>query len=504
MSRVLPEHPDLEHLRGQAKALLQMLRDGQSEAAERFRSVGVDAVARLSEAQHVVAREYGFPSWAKLKAHVESRVAEPAQALILAVKAHDADRVRAIVARHPSIRTIINRGTDELGFGATPLIAAVQQSDRAMIDALLAAGADIAVKSDWWAGGFSVLETASEETVPFLLERGAVLEPCSAAKFGTIDRLAGMVATDPTAVHARGGDGKTPLHWAKDVATARFLVNHGADVNARDVDHESTPIQYMARDRQEIVRYLIAQGAEADIFAAAAIGDLPLATRILDANPDAVEMVVNGTSFPMANPRAGGIIYIWTLGNGKTPHTVAQEFEHPDVYDLLMSRSPDQVKLAQACLLGDEKLFERFLADHPDITAQLTPAMRQQIVGAAVNNNTSAVRLMLRAGWPADVRGPHGGTPLHWSAWHGNLAMMREILRHHPPLDLRDNAHNIPPLGWALHGSLHGWHAKDGDFGGVVTALIEAGAKTDNPPPLPTMEGSDAALAAYRRGAGRR
>ena len=498
MSRVLPERPDLEHLRHQAKALLQMLREGQAEAAERFRSVGVDVVHKLAEAQHVIAREYGFPSWAKLKAHIDSLVADPDQALILAVKTHDARRIRELVARHPSIRATINKGTDELGFGATPLIAAVQQGDREMIDALLGAGADITVKSDWWAGAFSVLENAAEEMVPFLLERGAVLEPCSAAKFGMIERLAGMVANDPAAVHSRGGDGKTPLHWAKDVATARFLVEHGADINARDIDHESTAIQYMARDRQEVVRYLIARGAEADIFAAAAIGDLGLARRIIDADPAAVEMVVGGASFPMKNPKAGGTIYIWTLGNGKTPHTVAREFKHQDVFDLLMDRSPDQVKLAQACFLGDEKLFDRFLAAHPGIAAELSPAMMQQIVGAAVNNNTAAVKLMLRAGWPVDVRGPHGGTPLHWAAWHGNLEMMREILRHHPPLDLRDNAHNIPPLGWALHGSLHGWHAKDGDFAGVITALIAAGAKVDKP--LPTLEGSDAALAAYRRG----
>jgi len=61
MSQPLPAHPDLEHLRKQAKALLRDLRTR-------------DAQAKLADALHLVARQYGFPSWAKLKAHVRSIV----------------------------------------------------------------------------------------------------------------------------------------------------------------------------------------------------------------------------------------------------------------------------------------------------------------------------------------------------------------------------------------------------------------------------------------------
>ena len=59
MSRDLPRRPDLEHLKKQAKALLRELRQR-------------DANASLADALHAVARDYGFPSWPKLKAHVES------------------------------------------------------------------------------------------------------------------------------------------------------------------------------------------------------------------------------------------------------------------------------------------------------------------------------------------------------------------------------------------------------------------------------------------------
>jgi hypothetical protein len=56
----LPQHPNLEHLKKQAKALLPDLR--QREPA-----------ALLADAQHAIAREHGFASWPQLKAHVEAQ-----------------------------------------------------------------------------------------------------------------------------------------------------------------------------------------------------------------------------------------------------------------------------------------------------------------------------------------------------------------------------------------------------------------------------------------------
>ena len=57
MSRDLPARPSLDHLRKQAKAVLRSMREHRAEA-------------KLSDAQHAVAREYGFTSWPKLKAHL--------------------------------------------------------------------------------------------------------------------------------------------------------------------------------------------------------------------------------------------------------------------------------------------------------------------------------------------------------------------------------------------------------------------------------------------------
>jgi hypothetical protein len=59
MSRKLPTHPNLDHLRKQAKDRLHDLQERNPRS-------------KLSDAQHAIAREYGFRSWPKLKTHVES------------------------------------------------------------------------------------------------------------------------------------------------------------------------------------------------------------------------------------------------------------------------------------------------------------------------------------------------------------------------------------------------------------------------------------------------
>ena len=70
----LPARPSLEQLRKQAKDLLKACRAGESAAAERFRSIigSVPPAPSLADAQFVLAREYGFESWAALARHVET------------------------------------------------------------------------------------------------------------------------------------------------------------------------------------------------------------------------------------------------------------------------------------------------------------------------------------------------------------------------------------------------------------------------------------------------
>jgi len=75
--RPLPQRPALDQLRRQAKELHRAAVAGSATAGRRLR--GVSTSTGLAAAQLALAREYGFPSWARLKAEVERRRATPHQ-----------------------------------------------------------------------------------------------------------------------------------------------------------------------------------------------------------------------------------------------------------------------------------------------------------------------------------------------------------------------------------------------------------------------------------------
>jgi ankyrin repeat protein len=299
----------------------------------------------------------------------------------------------------------------------------------------------------------------------------------AAARLGLLDRLRELVEADPELVHARGGDGQTPLHFAATVEIAEYLLDHGAEIDTPDLDHESTPAQWMLDDRLVVARYLVARGCRTDLLMAAALGELDLARRHLDASPDCIRLRVSEQFFPMVNPKSGGTIYQWKLGWYVSPHQVARKFGHEDVFRLLQERSPSDVRLIDACWTGDEASARAIRHEHPHVVDHLDEAGRRLVAHAARNNETDVVRLMLECGWPVDARGQHQATPLHWAAFHGNEEMVRTILRLDPPLEVTDADFHGTPLGWAIHGSQHGWHSSSGNHAATVEALLKSGAK---------------------------
>ncbi|MGH7494495.1 MAG: ankyrin repeat domain-containing protein [bacterium] len=332
-------------------------------------------------------------------------------------------------------------------------------------------------KSRWWAGGFRLLHSASPELAAYAIKRGAIVDVHAAARLGMYERLQELISRDPGLVRARGGDGQTPLHFASTVEIAAFLLDHGAEIDALDVDHESTPAQYMVADRQELVRYLISRGCKTDILMAAAVGDVDLVRNKLDADPDCIRTCVSDEYFPMINKKSGGTIYQWTLGFYMSAHQVARKSGHDHVLQLLFERSPAAVKLIAACWLNDEATVHSLRAEHTNLAKEFTDADRRQVAHAARNNETEVVRRLLENGLPVDAKGQHMATPLHWAAFHGNLEMAKIVLRFGPPLEALDADFGATPLGWAMHGSEHGWYCQTGDYAGTVEALLAAGAK---------------------------
>lgn len=397
--------------------------------------------------------------------------------------------VRELLARHPEVKARINEPIAH-AFDSPPITLV---RSRAMLDVLLEAGADINAKSRWWAGGFGLLHSAPPELARYAIERGATVDVHAAARLGDLQRLRELIAAEPASVHARGGDGQTPLHFAANVEVAAFLLDYGADTDARDVDHESTPAQYMVKNRQDVARYLVKRGCKTDILMAAALGDLALVKQHVAANPESIRMRVSPEYFPMIGGKSGGTIYQWELGWHVSAHQVARNFGHAEIFRWLMDHSPVGVRLAAAAWLGDAAVVRAQLAAQPDVLADLAESERKQLAHAARNNDTQAATLMLEAGWPVDVRSQHNATALHWAAWHGNAELVKLLLAKNPPLEDKANDFSSTPIGWAIHGSENAWHREQSDHPTTVSALLAAGAK-----PPKTLGGTEAVRVVLR------
>jgi hypothetical protein len=393
-------------------------------------------------------------------------------ALLRALNADDADAVRRVLSDDAGLKGQID---DPVAPFDSPPITLVKS--RATLDVLLAAGANVNGRSRWWAGGFGLVDSAPPELVRYAIARGAVLTVHAAARLGWLDELQRLVGGDPALVRARGGDGQTPLHFAATVEVARYLLDRGAEINVRDIDHESTPAQYMTGDRVGVARELIARGASTDLLLASAVNDAPLAARLLDSDPETIRTRVDDTWFPKANPHSGGTIYQWTLGFHVSPHEVARRRGHGDVLGVLLDRSPSIVRLIDACLAGDEERAAQIRASQPSPLASMTNGDRQLLAHAARNDHARAVRLMIESGWPIDARGQHGATALHWAAFHGNVEAVEALLSASAPLDAVDRDFSGAPLDWAMHGSEGSWRVSSGDYGRVVDLLLGAGAR---------------------------
>jgi ankyrin repeat protein len=314
--RQLPEHPDLRHLKDQAKDLL---RAGQA--------------ASLANAQYQVARRYGFASWSKLKAHVESL--RTVGQLKQAIDSNDLERVKQMMTRSPELhraplgyakngpltwvaecrvprdapsdarlamaRWMIENGSDVHQGGDGPLMRAALADMRIpMMELLVALGANVNAR---WNGSYPIIcapcETLAPRALKWLLDHGAdprvatdeygsplqmlictytrnakgknaCLEiladagfdwpdtPAMALHRGRIDLLEAHLHRDPSllehrfeaseivpvelginaadVLHVTPVVGSTLLHLAieyDDIDVARWLIERGADVNAK-------------------------------------------------------------------------------------------------------------------------------------------------------------------------------------------------------------------------------------------------------------------------------
>jgi ankyrin repeat protein len=402
----------------------------------------------------------------------------PEEQLRDAIQRGDSGAVRRLLASTAALRARIDEPA--FSFDAPAIVACA--GDLAMVDVLLEFGADPNRRSEWWAGGFHALHSATAETAERLIAAGAVPDTCAAAHLDRVELLSAMLAEDSSRVHERGGGGQTPLHFARSRAVIDLLLSAGADIDARDIDHRSTAAEWMLAGRKgagryDLARYLVERGASADIFLAAALG-LTAKVREMLASDAALLDLRTGQGVYGEQPPSSYHIYYWTIGPSHSPLEVAVQFGEQATVDAMLAFASPRHRYLHACRRGDGAQARALLREHPGLHAAMNSDDHRAITDAAWAGNASAVELMLQLGFDPATPGADSGTALHCAAWQGSTETVAMLLRDPGARSLihaRDAHHGATPLGWCCHGSRFGNTSHD--HAGVAKLLLGAGAR---------------------------
>jgi ankyrin repeat protein len=359
--RSLPDQPDLDWLRKQAKRRLDELRASTPGA-------------RLSDAQFDLAGQYGFTSWRALKAHVDGLSIEGR--LFGAARAGDVATLAALLDAHPDKRyaraapygasllhlaarhagavdLLLRRGLDvnarEQGDNTYAMHWAAAAGAVDAVRLLADAGGDVVGHGDdhdlevigWATCWDGCDDEAHRAVVDLLVSRGARHHIFSAIAMNLADEVRRIVAADPAALNrrqSRNENNRTPLHFAvtrnrPEVVT--LLLELGADPLAVDAGgqpvaaYAETPEAdrpVMARIREMAIAELVSadrghrppNATPLDLIALLAQRDFEVAKRMIDANP-ALIAPAGGVLHVMAKRNDLAAVR-WLLDHGADPN----------------------------------------------------------------------------------------------------------------------------------------------------------------------------------------
>jgi ankyrin repeat protein len=361
----LPDNPDLDWLRKQAKRQLAELRK-------------VNSRARLADAHFDLARSYGFSSWRALKAHIESLTIEGQ--LFDAARTGNVAKLTALLESHPGsllardkpyehtllhvaardgrlvvVDLLLARGLDvntrERGDNTYAMHWAAAGGHLDVVRRLADAGGDVVGRGDdheleviGWASCWEGCDDAAHRAVvDFLISRGARHHIFSAIAMNLPDEVRRIVAADPSALNrrmSRNENNQTPLHAAVRMNRSEMialLLELGADPLAVDAEGHTAASYAGTRDVDrpvmEAVRSMTlaelasadrghrpSRAAPMDLAASLALGDWPTADRLLHDNPGLLDNGGGGMLHLMAK-RNDGPAVLWLLGHGVDPNT---------------------------------------------------------------------------------------------------------------------------------------------------------------------------------------
>jgi ankyrin repeat protein len=260
-TRALRENPDLDQLKRQAKELLEAYRSGDgaaiTEVNAHYRGAGADTFA-LHDAQLVLARAYGFPSWSKLKAFVDGVTV---RRLVDSISSGDLHSVQAMLKLRPELATMSLSEGDE----RQPLHFAVLARRADMTRFLMRHGADPRCGVYPHRDATSALTLATERGYNDVVE---VIRQEERQSTRTLSSDHSRPPLPPEAMEALARHDQawmirfleenpalqkvnfqhalmTPLHSATAMLwddVIMWLLDHGADINAR-VDGGPSPLE---------------------------------------------------------------------------------------------------------------------------------------------------------------------------------------------------------------------------------------------------------------------
>ncbi len=458
----LPDRPSIEQQRKRARELLRAARIGDPIALDRFRRYqprfAVGASLRLADAQLVIAREYGLPSWPRLAAQL--RGDRHRTRLFVTERSYYEDRAQGLLS------------TQQQGLPASlaQIRAWHPRFARASADEIAAAPFTIEDARLVYARqhGFKHWDDLGAQVDA--LARGEIQEPFKAAfDAGQVEdtaRLRALLETAPDLVNARGTNQNTLLHLAGGrVAGVRLLLEAGADP-ALPNDRGWMPLHQAAYGNQvEVATLLIAAGAPLDAVAYEE-GGTPLVAALFWGHREVAELPAAHSTVPGNLRVAAGLGRADLVrdafhqdGSLRPEAGAARGFYRCHTGFPLWQPTNDRQEildeaLVWACKSGRVAVLPLLTDQGADLNAD--PYRGTPLIWATVKQRLETAAWLLDHGVDVNRRATFGGpshgegvTALHLAAQDGDVDTVRFLLARGADRRIEDDIYHSTPLGWA-------------------------------------------------------